>query len=227
MLLMNTFGDVNSAIHLAVDPERELFFNSWGPSFFNNRMLGPQWALNSPTGQAVSPGTPQDVAVDASHGFEQKLDAFTNGIFRVSVNADVLEVLSDAPGAMRDGSGLTTSLLPTFYCMKGECPCPEGSTYTGPALTPLVSPFNVGITGAESGTTTSLTAWTLDDFCKRKPDRNDPFNQRVCEFFQITQDFSQGQLDLLSVMNYIDAHTQVWDQVVIDCISGTVGLPPR
>ncbi len=171
LLTMVTETDL-AAYHTAIKGDPDEFLSTWAPSWFRE---GPtsEWSIEGPG--PVPSSTPEvaDGSVGNGQSIEVKANKWENMLTRVDAGADVvtLDPVEGWGGATDTNNTLNVRLIgaPVDVCTKvGGCTCPEGSTGSPPTRT-AVSPLKLGVTGAETGATISLTGRSLDDYCKKTP----------------------------------------------------------
>jgi hypothetical protein len=149
-------------------PDR--FFATWPTSLLRRPALGRDWDTHGPgiTADAAVPGNV--VADNGSPATGGRVPAYANDDRMVAVSADVL-LLNARPYARLRATGGTfdTSSPSNVYCTMGAaCTCPQGSPQAGVKFTPLDrGSYYLALGGGPSGSTWSLTSYSLDQFCKQ------------------------------------------------------------
>ena len=181
--LLKTFIQTNgneARYHVLADPGGDRFLDTWASGLYRRANLGSPWVITSPfvpTRQEIA--TPMtDLTVTSGTTAPIKAAAYTNALYGVTANADVLHVALTGHGRLADSYGFDSAQLSdVFFCTKdgGSCPCP-GDTAGGsggenalPASRQkLKGGISLGVTGGNKGASGTLEGLTLDDFCKRQ-----------------------------------------------------------
>ena len=156
------------ALFNGASPNR--FFSTWPTSLLRKPALGADWDAHGPgiTADAAVPGNV--VADNGSPATGGQIAAYANDDRWVAVSADVVLLSARTFARLRATGGTFDSSSPSgVYCTMGPaCSCPQGSPQAGVKFTPLDrGSYYLAVGGGTSGSTWSLAAYSLDQFCKQ------------------------------------------------------------
>jgi hypothetical protein len=149
------------------------FLTSWGSSFFNVLTSGPDWSDSSP--QPSSYHGPANVIPGSG---ELLAAPYTTSQYTIDATQPLERITVSPPGdALLGQKANRTNLTGVLFCTgaASSCQCPPGDTGTVPPSEPTQFPASLGITGdPHGGTTGSVTAIPLSDYCTPKTPATPP-----------------------------------------------------
>jgi hypothetical protein len=156
------------AFFAGASPDR--FFATWPTGLLRKPALGGDWDTHGPgiTADAAVPGNV--VADNGSPPTGGRVAAYANDDRLVAASADVLLLNARPYARLRAMGGTFDSSSPSdVYCTMGSaCTCPQGSPQAGVKFKELDrGSYYLAVGGGPSGSTWSLTSYSLDQFCKQ------------------------------------------------------------
>jgi hypothetical protein len=143
------------------------FLATWGSSFFNDSSYAPDWWNDSP--HPTSEHAPTNI-IDGSGTLLAA--PYTTSQYLINATQPLERVTVSPPGDALLGQGVNrTNLTGVLFCSgaPASCQCPPDDTGTVPPSEPMKFPASLGITGdPDAGTTGSVTAIPLSDYCTPK-----------------------------------------------------------
>jgi hypothetical protein len=153
----------NAAQFAAVGGTSADFLDSWASSLTRESSRGVAWDTTGPGITADSaPKTPLAVGTGAPMKVAAK--PYTQRIYALATNADLIDVRITGHGRLADGSIDETSLGSRSFCLRpDQCKCPDG---TSPETATPLAPSGalLALTGGPEGTSGSVQGRALD--CK-------------------------------------------------------------
>lgn len=146
------------------------FLDTWASSFFRQPAVGPAWELEGPG--LPSRAGPGRLVLAAANGETTPFSApaYTNSIFSLSSNADIVSFAIHGHVRLGDpGHGQEYVLAGTSFCTKdGGCICPPGTAFDGAPPNPLSAETLLAVTGGMKGARGTVTGHSLDEFCHKQ-----------------------------------------------------------
>jgi von Willebrand factor type D domain len=173
-------ADDNLAAFEAAGGSQPQLLGSWASSATVNPGLGWAWTQKSPILPPLAAGceaTPVNGDAD--------LQAFTFGLFPFVIYPGspepLLHVNAEPADHARLSDGVidTTSLHEAWFCLEGDCKCPEGTAGFPPPAPKLVLPAHLAVAGGIDGAKASIRFVSLEQFCTLKqepPDKPCPLH---------------------------------------------------
>jgi hypothetical protein len=184
--LRQSGGDLSMAFRAVLtdvdDPERfaltgatsNAFLDTWASGLAHSNWDGA-WTFDGPgipDGSVQAPKTSMGVANGSNEAVSQ--DAYTNELYFVDSDADIVQIDMNGRGRVGDGAVDMVVAGTAMFCTtdKGCGPCPDGSK---PPIQPvrLVNTFLLAVSGGTDGTNGFVSGHPLEEFCKPSP--------QVCE----------------------------------------------
>ncbi len=155
----------------------DVFLDTWASTYFRESAYGPAWVMNGP-GLPATRGPVRKVLTAANGKSSQfKAPQYANAVFSLSSKADVLTFAVQGHARLGDagkGKDYVINAGGSFCTKDGECACPEGSTYDGPALTTLAAESALAVTGGPAASSGTVTGVSLEEFCKKSEKKKLP-----------------------------------------------------
>ncbi len=154
------------------------FLDTWGSSLYRRSALGPDWTFTKPLSFGDDPRPPIIPIVNRG---AVGADAYTTSQYAVTAlgDAPVLHVDIGGNGRIADGTLDTTDVDNAWFCTIRKCECPKGTEGKPPPTLPLNPSSHLALTGAPNaaGSGGTITPYTLEQWCKEKPERQRPQRQ--------------------------------------------------
>jgi hypothetical protein len=149
---------------------------TWGPGVFRDPTRAPEWDQDGP-GITPEKYPPRDDLPEVANGtqYVAAAGALAADIWNTELNAEVVTLGGTGFGMilLPDGDELVIDgTLAEVLCTNPEgCSCPEGSPGAGTVFR-ITTPGSarIGLTGHLEGSQLSIIGWSLDAFCKNKPE---------------------------------------------------------
>lgn len=149
---------------------QKIFLDTWASSALISPPYGLAWTSTSPTKPPFGSGcAPIDLPGDAP----VKSDPLTTWLYYIEnvaqPNRPLLHItIDDGNGRIGDTQFVDETVVDSWYCIEGECKCPEGTEGSPPAAPTLRRPAVLGLTGGKGAGKGSVAYVALDEFCKQR-----------------------------------------------------------
>ena len=154
----------------AAGGDQDALLDAWGSSV-NNKSWGLPWTTADPIPvpasahcESITPVSEGPVEVAPYALMQYK---FTGG---GDSERPLLNVKIEGHARIGDGKLDMASLADAWFCVSGECKCPEGQEGTPPPAPPLGGDAHLALTGGPKGAKGKLELHSLKEYCKKKQD---------------------------------------------------------
>ena len=201
----------------------QVFLNTWGSSAFNRYDAGGwPWQMISPIRPPASIAAPASALVPNRLPSYVYAAPYTTGQYVLDGNPGepIVHVSIFGPARLGQLNNIT-DLQDAWFCTAASCKCPPGTQGSPPPTVPLDVPARLGISADGTGTHGTITAYSLDDICKKTPTNSGSGNgdagtggdPHLDTFGQDFYDFqAAGEFTLLQASNRNDLQVQVRQQ---------------
>lgn len=151
----------NPAKFAALGATDAAVLDTWASSMTRKTDFGGAWDTTGPgITSDSSPRTPLVVGKDAS--VKVKAAAYTNRIYALAANTDLIDVSINGHARIGDGQVDETSLGSQTYCLRSDgCACPDGATAENATQLQGTGAL-LALTGGPDGATGTVTGRDLD-----------------------------------------------------------------
>ena len=171
-------GQDSAALKRLMESGSELFYSSWGASYFADQQH-VDWYMGGP-GKPPSNSSPQTVTINNDDAHEIGLyGPYQAHQVSIDSSADILTInLTSGYGKVHDSAYKVDRTLdtsaPLALCLKqGGCTCPDGSPGASEHTIPATSPISIGLDGGDQSLAAYASGDPLSKFCKQ-PDQPPP-----------------------------------------------------
>lgn len=151
------------------------YFSTWGASYFQQSNY--RWKIAGPGQPPYSGPAPDDAVINPGTITTITAAPYQATLTSVSGGSDILGVeLLNGYGRIHDqGWAIDTALDPSgpiMLCLRDAgCKCDEDSDGQVPETKKATGPISIGIDGGDSTAVVGLAGKSLNDFCKKKPEK--------------------------------------------------------
>lgn len=147
-----------------------IFLDTWPASTVNNPAFGSAWEMWSPLKPPYSERCASTPIVTTT---KIDSDPYTSRTYRIEpVNYDDRELLhikiTHGRARISDAQFVDQTVDDDWFCLEGECKCPEGTEGTPPEAPSLARPAALGLTGGKGSGFGGVEYVSLEEFCKQK-----------------------------------------------------------
>jgi len=167
-----TAGD-NEAVYRTAGGGEQRFLDNWASGVLVIPQYGLNWMVRSPVEAPEGSGCPPAPLPLPPGGTPVRAGPYLLSLYEVDpAGADpdtpLLHLRVPKSARFSDRSFDTTSLQDAWFCLVGDCMCPEGEEGSPPPAVKIARDAFLGISGGPDGVDGTASVVSLRDYCKKK-----------------------------------------------------------